>query len=149
MQIYEAVAYAMRYWFVLVILAILLCVIVVSIVEYRDRKKVMANAESHIGYMDVVYTAANNLEEGDRFALAKSNIIGSSASCNIVINDRDVMKKHVKINSKEDGVYVEVYAPNNTQLNGRAVKNEEPVFSGDILLMGNTALMLHIKEEEA
>lgn len=149
MQIYEAVAYAMRYWFVLVILAILFCVIVISIVEYRDRKRIMANAESFVGYMDVLQTSANNLEEGDRFALAKSNIIGSAASCNIIINEKGVMRKHVRIDAGDDGVFIEVYAPNNTQLNGRPVKNTAPVASGDVLLIGSTALMLHIKEEDA
>jgi hypothetical protein len=148
MQIYEAVAYAMRYWFVLVILAILFCVIVISIVEYRDRKKVMANAESFVGYVDVLNTSANNLEEGDRFALAKSNIIGSSASCNIIINEKGIMKKHMRIDLKDEGVFLEVYAPNNTQLNGRPVKNATRVASGDMLLIGSTSLMVHLKEDE-
>lgn len=147
MELYQAVAYAMRYWFVFVILAILLCVIIVSIAEYRDRKKVMANAQSYIGYLDVVYTSADNLMEGDRFALAESNVIGSSCGCNIVINDAGVQKKHLKIYSKKGGVVVDIYTPGSAQLNGRAVKHEEPVFSGDILLIGETALKVHLKGE--
>ncbi len=147
MEIYEAVAFAMRYWFVFAVIAILFCVIIVSIAEYVDKKRIMAYAGAYLGYLEVIYTEEESeLEQGDRFALARQNLIGSAAGCDIIINDRDIMRKHAKIFIRHGEVMLEVNAPANTQLNGRPVKHDVSVKSGDVLLIGETALMVHLKE---
>ena len=145
MEIYEAVAYALRYWFVFVIIAILICVIIVSIVEYRDKKRIMAYAGTYIGYLDVVYSSGNDLNEGDRFTLAADNIIGCGNNCNIVINETGVMKKHARLFAKDNDVWLQAAVPGNTQVNGRPVKDVQDMRTGDIILIGDTALMVHLK----
>lgn len=146
MEIYEAVAFALRYWFVFVIIAILICVIIVSVTEYRDKKRIMQYAGTYIGYMEVIYSKGSGAEIGDRFTLAADNDIGSGSHCNIVINEEGVMKKHVRIFVQGKDVVLRALDSNNTQLNGHPVKDGQLIHTGDIILVGDTALMVHLKE---
>lgn len=146
MEIYEAVAFALRYWFVFVVIAILICVIIVSIAEYRDKKRIMHYAGTYIGYLEVVYSKGSDAEIGDRFTLAAENELGSGSHCNIVIKEEGVMKKHAKIFMQGKNVVLKAMDLNNTQLNGRPVREEQFIRNGDIVLVGDTALMVHLKE---
>jgi len=146
MEIYEAVAFALRYWFIFVVIAILVCVIIVSVAEYRDKKRIMYYAGTYIGYLEVVFSKGGDTQTGDRFTLALENEIGSSSQCNIVIKEEGVMKKHAKIYAQGKDVILKAVDSGITQLNGRPVKEEISIRPGDIILIGDTALMVHLKE---
>ena len=53
-SVYEAIAFAMRYWFILVIAIILIAVIVISVREYKARKSVMSRMAEFAGFLEIV-----------------------------------------------------------------------------------------------
>jgi predicted component of type VI protein secretion system len=105
----------------------------------------MAYAGTYIGYLDVVYSSGNDVEQGDRFTLAAENTIGCGSNSNIVIDGTGVMKKHARIFARDDDIWLQSVVPGNTQVNGRSVKDMQSLRTGDIVLVGDTAFMVHLK----
>ena len=73
--LYDAVAFGMRYWFLLLIALMLFTLIGISISEYRQRKSVMGIVGQYVGYIEV--TGGDEESIGMRIGLTAENIIGS------------------------------------------------------------------------
>ena len=100
-EIYQTVAFGMRYWFILIIGLMLLTLILVSRSEYRERKAVMGEVGQYIGYLEIIGGADDVL--GERIGIMKENLVGNSRSADIVIADPSVHKNHAMINRKRGG----------------------------------------------
>ena len=71
------------------------------------------------------------------------NSIGRSRSCDIVLRDQTASRSHAVLLRRESGWFVcDTNSKAGTFVNGRKVKDRVPVFPGDVIVMGSTALQL-------
>lgn len=145
--IYEAAALAMRYWFMVVAVIILLGMTGISIKEYKDKRYVLNVAQSSIGYLSVISGPRDVI--GENIPLMEQNVLGRSRRCDIVIADRSVDKEHVQIKKALSGaVYLERLSSGDVTVGGRSIKNRERIYSMDIVCLGNVVIEVHLKEDE-
>lgn len=145
--IYEAAALAMRYWFMVVAVIILLGMTGISIKEYKDKRYVLNVAQSSIGYLSVISGPKDVI--GENIPLMEQNVLGRSRRCDIVIADRSVDKEHVQIKKALSGaVYLERLSSGYVTVGGRSIKNRERIYSMDIVCLGNVVTEVHLKEDE-
>lgn len=90
-------------------------------------------------------TATKGSLMGKTFALAeKSLYIGSDPSCDIVINNRAVSKRHAKIHRKEgDTVIEDLSKAIGLYVNGQRVRNQ-PLKPGDMIQIATDEFMVHL-----
>lgn len=145
--IYEAAALAMRYWFMVVAVIILLGVTGISIKEYRDKRYVMNVAQSSIGYLSVISGPEDVI--GENIPLMEQNMLGRSKRCNILFADRSVDKEHAQIHKALSGaVYLERIGSGYVTVNGNSIKQRVRLYSMDIVCLGNVVTEVHLKEDE-
>ena len=71
------------------------------------------------------------------------NSIGRSKSCDIVLPDATASRDHAVLMRRESGWLVtDTGSKSGTFVNGKKVKETTPVFPGDVIAMGSTAVML-------
>lgn len=71
------------------------------------------------------------------------NSIGRSRSCDIVLRDQTASRAHAVLMRRESGWLVtDTNSKAGTFVNGKKVKRSAPVFPGDVITMGSTALTL-------
>jgi hypothetical protein len=69
-------------------------------------------------------------------------VIGRSRECDLVLDDRNVSRRHAELVRESDGfVLRDLDSTNGSSVNGRRVRNA-PVASGDTILLGSTSLTL-------
>lgn len=144
--LYDAVAYGMRYWFLLLIALMLFTLIAVSLSEYRQRKSVMGIVKQYIGYLEVVGGDEGSI--GMRIGLMEDNVIGSGKHSDILIEDKLVARTHAQLYVHEGGLYLKPLAGNRVRINGRIAVREHEVFTDDVLSFGSISCTVYLKEEE-
>ena len=71
------------------------------------------------------------------------NSIGRSKSCDVTLRDQTASRSHAVLMRRESGWFVtDTNSKSGTFVNGRKVKDRMPVFPGDVIAMGSTALQL-------
>jgi hypothetical protein len=76
---------------------------------------------------------------GARFALEQEITLGRSSTCEVVLHDRRVSRRHAQIRPKDSGFeVVDLGSRNGISLNGKRVEKTAPLASGDRLQVGST-----------
>jgi len=144
-QVYEAIAFAMRYWFIIAMIVILLAVIIVSVKEYKTRKTVITRMEEFLGYIEIVY--GNDDLIGAKYGICDENIIGSSQSADICINDDSIKKTHAMIYRKGEDLYLSVINKASVLVNGSPAEKAYTLKTGDIVSLGNIDVCIFLKRK--
>ncbi len=140
---YEAVAYAMRYWFIFVVVGILIAVIYISYKEYKEKKYVKGTMSQYFGYLEIVGGPPEFL--GDRFGVRRQNTIGSSRKSDIMLPDNTVQKNHALLYMKQEDLVLEPTAKAATQINGRRATTAHRLKTGDVVSIGDVDFAVYIK----
>ena len=71
------------------------------------------------------------------------NSIGRSRSCDVVLRDQTVSRDHAVLIRRESGWFIaDTNSRSGTFVGGKKAKERTPVFPGDIITVGSTAMML-------
>ncbi|MEF9863605.1 MAG: FHA domain-containing protein [Christensenellaceae bacterium] len=140
---YEVVAYALRYWFIFVTLAILIAVIYISYKEYKEKQFVLGEIGRYGGYLEIVGGPAEFL--GDRFGLTDENTIGSSKKSDIMIPDETILKAHALIYRQDGELFLSPLDKAATMINGRRATTAHKLKTGDTLSFGDVDMRIYIK----
>jgi len=138
---YDAIAYAMRYWFIFVVLGILIAMIVISVREVREKRQALTEIGRYIGYLEIV----GGPEEywGDRFGLREQNMIGSGGLADILIPT--IAKTHAHIYRQDEDLIFEPERGRVTKINGRRATNPHILKTGDVVTLGDVDLRVYLK----
>ena len=141
--VYEAVSYAMRYWFLLVVVGILIAVIYISVKEYREKKLLKGEISQYFGYLEII----DGPEEfvGDRFGVRNQNTIGSSKNSDIILPDETVEKNHALLYIDDDNLILTPYDMADTRINDRRATTSHMLKTGDIISIGDVDFYVYIK----
>ena len=144
--LYSALSFAMRYWFLFLILLIVIALIWVSVSEYRQRKFVMNQIGAFVGYMDII----DGPEEivGQRIGLTNDNSIGSSRRADIWIEDPSISKTHALIYARDGHMYMSPMQNSATQINGRRASKVHEIYTGDTVTLGDVTVEIYIKGDD-
>ena len=118
-----------------------------SVAEYYSRKQALRLAGLFHGYAEIMYSPEDG-RKGERFGITDVTEIGATARAGIAIYDERVAKKHARLTVERDGRAYLYPFKGLTKLNGLRITDREQVFTGDVLTIGETALILNFKEEE-
>ncbi len=140
---YEAVAYAMRYWFIFVVIGILIAVIYISYKDYREKKYVKGAMSNYFGYLEIVGGPQEFV--GDRFGVRVQNTIGSSRKSDIMLPDDTVMKNHALLYMDGEDLVLAPANRSDTQINGRRATTAHRLKTGDTLSIGDVDFAVYIK----
>lgn len=140
---YEVAAYALRYWFIAAVLAILIAVIYISYKEYQQKKYVMSEIGQFDGYAKIISGPRDFI--GDRFGLREENTIGSDNRCDIVLPDNTVERNHAVIFREGDDYYLEPSKKAPTKINGRRATNAHKLKTGDAVSFGDVEMRVYFK----
>lgn len=77
------------------------------------------------------------------------SIIGRETSCDIIIDDPLISKKHCKISLSDEGHYhiEDLDSTNSTYLNGKLLKKIAQISYGDRIIIGDTILRFFHEEK--
>jgi hypothetical protein len=142
---YDAVAYAMRYWFIFVVLVILIALIVISARQIKEKKYAMTELGKYFGYVEI--TDGPKTLIGDRFGLREDNLIGSGGNADIMITGAGLARSHAQIYMEGDVV---IFAPEKkrvAQINGRRAVNPHAIKTGDVLSLGKVEMLVYLKRK--
>ncbi len=144
-MIYEAASLAMRYWFVVVIVIVLIGAVGISVKEYRQKHFVLGVAQNSIGYLSILSGPDDVL--GENVQLMQENTIGRSRRVDIVLADASVSKAHSQIYVDEYGdVCINRLGDGEVTINGEPLEDTALIFTDDIVCFGNVVSEVHIKE---
>lgn len=138
-QLYAALAGITKYWYLLLTALILLFMIIVSIREYRQKKRIKKAVGRFIGYLELK-------SDGTRIGITADNLIGSGNRADIIIESPYVAKSHALI-YYHDGRLLLRPLSGETKINSRKAIREHEIFTGDVITMGDAAFDVYIKGE--
>jgi len=142
--LYDTMAFAMRYWFILIIALMLLTLVLVSRREYRERRAVMGEVSRYIGYLEITGGADDVL--GERIGIMAENRVGSSHNCDIIISDPSVRKTHALIVKRGGEVLLVPMHNGDTRINNRRATRAHAIFTGDLVQFGDISARVFLKE---
>ncbi len=137
-QTYTIFAGITKYWYLLLIALMLFSMIVVSISEYSQKKRIKKAVGRLVGYLEVVGS-------GTRIGLEADNLIGSGSRSDIIIESPNVAKSHAMIYYHDDRLMLRPIA-GETKINSRKAIRVHEIFTGDSVSMGDVVFNVHIKE---
>ena len=140
---YEAVSGAMRYWFLLIVAGILIALIRISYMEYKEKKYVKDTIGKFLGYLEIIGGPDDFL--GDRFGIRDFNAIGSSRNADIIIPDDSVHKTHAHIFWEKDEIMIRPKNKSGTMINGRKAIGKHRIRTGDVISIGIVDFYVYIK----
>ena len=143
-DVYEAVAFGMRYWFLFVIGVMLITLIAVSVSDIRQRKNVMGEVGQYIGYLEIIGGADDVL--GERIGIMKENSLGNSRMADICISHPSVKKNHALLYLKDGHLILTPLDNSATQINGRRATRPHEVVTGDTVRFGDIEAYVYVKE---
>ncbi len=143
-SMYELVAYAMRFWFILVVVGILIAVIYISYKEYKEKKFVKSTIGQYQGYVEIVGGPKEFI--GDRFGIRESNSIGSSRKSHIMLPDSTVLPTHALLYMEEGELVLSPMAKSDTRINSRIATQKHRLKTGDIFSIGDVDFYVYIKK---
>jgi len=89
---------------------------------------------------------ASSRKEYD-FTIEDSMVVGRGSNCDLDTGDRYVSSRHCRFALINGQLYLEdLHSKNGTYLNGYSIYGSKHVYDGDILVLGNTKYLLHIKQ---
>ena len=137
-QSYAALASVTQYWYLILIALIFLSLVLVSVSEYRQKKKIRKEVGRFVGYLE---------QKGsqDRIGLTEENILGSGSRCDIIIDSPYVRKTHAVIYYR-DGMLILRPVSGDTKINGRRAIREHEIFTGDSIETGDVSFKVYKKE---
>jgi len=141
--LYDVFAFGLRYWFLLLIILIFVALVWVSVSEYKQRKYVMNEIGTYVGYMEIVDGPEEIL--GQRIGLMNDNSIGRSKRSDISINDRSVQKTHALIYLRGGHMFLSPMQNSATQINGRRATRVHEIYTGDTVTFGDITGTVYIK----
>lgn len=142
-SVYEAVAYAMRYWFVFATCVILIAVIFASVSEYRQRKSILEEVDSFVGYLEI--EAGPEDLVGNRLAIRAENTLGRIPKCDICLDDHSIAKSHALLYKAGGDLIISSLGKAETLVNGRLIEGKQVLRTGDIITLGSIELKVFIK----
>ncbi|MEI6100706.1 MAG: FHA domain-containing protein [Eubacteriales bacterium] len=142
-SVYEAVAYAMRYWFVFATCVILIAVIYTSVSEYRQRKNILDEVDSIVGYLEI--SAGPEDWIGNRVGIRAENTLGRLAKSDICLDDYSIAKSHALLYKKGDDLVISPLGKAETSVNGRLIAGVQVLRTGDTIEIGDIQLKVFIK----
>ena len=85
---------------------------------------------------------------GQRWVIIDSLVIGREVSCDIVIPDRRVSRRHARFVIKPDGVHVEdMRSKNGTHYNGQSIKEPILLKDGDIVQIALAQQFIYVSAD--
>lgn len=141
--VYEAISYAMRYWFIAVVLGTLIAMIYISYKEYREKKSVRSELDQYVGYLEIVGGPEQFI--GDRFGIRPRNWIGRSKRDDIVLPDASVEQSHAQLYMDGDRLILEPGARGSTKINGRRAVRRHALKTGDVFSIGDVDFAVYIR----
>jgi len=143
---YGALSFAMRYWFLFLILLIVIALIWISISEYKQRKYVMNQIGAYVGHLDIVDGPDEII--GQRIGFTTEDTIGSSRRSDIWIEHPTINKTHALIYAKDGHLYISPMQNSATKINGRRATKAHEIYSGDTISLGEITAEVHIKGDD-
>lgn len=145
--VYEALAYAMRYWFIAVAVGILIAMVVASYREYKETRQVRSELSRFQGYLEIV--GGPEAFIGDRFGIREdSNAIGSSPDCEIVLPDDTIEPIHAFLYMDNGNLILEPRGPGgSTKINGRLAVRRHALKTGDVVSVGDVSFAVYIRRK--
>lgn len=145
--VYEALAYAMRYWFIAVAVGILIAMTVASYREYKEKKQVRSELSQFCGYLEIVDGPEEFLH--DRFGIrAEMNTIGRSPDEDIVLPDATVAPVHAFLYMENDELILEPHGRGGeTKINGRLALRRHKLKTGDVVSVGDVSFAVYIRRK--
>jgi hypothetical protein len=129
-------AFCMRYVLTLLMALVLLRILFIAASQWRRVRRSADFAAPRIGKL----TDA----EGREYGLDHDNILGRSRRCDIVIPDPTVAGVHAQIYQRRKTVYLQPLARDRVYLNGEPVSRRAKLRSGDVVGMGDAALIVSL-----
>ena len=143
--VYEAVAFGMRYWFIIAIAVILVAVILISVKEYRTRKEAFTRVNAFSGYLEIVAGPDDLI--GEKFGICEENLIGSAENSDIRVDDESVRHVHASLYIENGSVFLNPLDESDTYINGRQIFTAEVLRTGDLVGVGDIDMCLHLKRK--
>ena len=138
-QAYSALAGITKYWYLLLTALMLLSLCAVSVSEYRQRKRIKAEAGRFIGYLELI-------SDGTRLGLTHENLIGSGSRADIIIDAPNVARSHALITFRDSRLLLRPIS-GETKINGRKAIREHEIFTGDRIELGGVGFNVVLREE--
>lgn len=144
---YETLSFAMRYWFLIVVIAILVALIYVSYKQYTEKKTVKDTLGQYDGYLEIIRGPAEFL--GDKFGIrgGADNLIGSSPDADIIIPDESVAAEHAYLYQGPDSLVLSPTRKGKTKINGRRATRDHQLKTGDVITIGDIDFTLRLKRK--
>lgn len=142
--IYEAFAYAMRYWFIAVAIGILIAMIRISYKEYKSKKQVRTELSRYIGYAEIVGGPDEFI--GDKFGLGQVTTIGRSRRADIVLPDETVAGLHCELTFDTRDLIVQPLDGAEIRINRRRAVRPHAIKTGDVISVGDVDLAVYIRK---
>lgn len=141
--VFEALSYAMRYWFIAIAVGVLIAMIRISYKEYKDKKSVRSELSQYIGFLEIVGGPESFI--GDRFGIREISVIGRSTHDDIVLPDPTVEPSHARLYFMDGNLVLEPGRRGDTTINGRRAINRHALKTGDVLGIGDVDFQVHIR----
>ena len=141
---YEAIAFVMKYWFIIVIGIMLFSMAAVSLSEYRQRKNIIGEVTQHKGYIEIMDD--NPDIDGTRIGIMEENLVGSSRSADIYITHPSIQKNHARMTMRDGKLFLTPLNNSEVKINGRRAAKTHRIFTGDVVTFGELDVYVYIKE---
>ncbi len=151
---YEILALTARYWFVFLIGYILYRTVENSYMEYQYDRSLKqeqgASRKRYLGFLKIISVADKRDEIlGQKFFIARENVIGRSRSSDLVISHPTISNTHAEIYQKRGNLYIQdLQSKNGTFLNDKRLKRRQALKTGDILQLGGVRLSVTLNEQK-
>lgn len=144
---YETLSFAMRYWFLALVIAILIALIYVSYKQYTERKLVKTTLDRFSGYLEIIRGPEEFL--GDKFGIRgdADNLIGSAEDADIMLPDESVAPEHAYLYQGPDSLVLSPTRQGSTKINGRRTTRDHQLRTGDIISIGDIDFALRLKRK--
>ncbi|MGI6153874.1 MAG: FHA domain-containing protein [Christensenellaceae bacterium] len=142
---FEAASFAMRYWFIFVVVGILIAMIYISYKEIREKRQVLSEMGRYSGYLEIV--GGPKAYIGDRFGIADENTIGSARNMDISIPEKGILKKHALLYKQGEEIVLQPMEKAQTKINDRRAVSAHALKTGDIITFGNVDMRVYIKRK--
>ncbi|HBU12540.1 MAG TPA: hypothetical protein DEB31_07380 [Clostridiales bacterium] len=141
--IYEVAAYALRYWFIFVIVGILIAAIYISYKQYHEKKYVKGAMSRFFGYLEIVGGPEEFI--GDRFGVREQNTIGSAQHTDITLPDPSVLGLHAQLSYEQGDLVLSPQPKSDTKINGRRAAQSHKLKTGDVISIGDVDFYVYIR----
>lgn len=141
--VFEALSYAMRYWFIAIAVGVLIAMIRISYKEYKNKKSVKNELSQYVGYLQIIGGPEEFID--DRFGIREITVIGRSTHDDIVLADPTVEPSHAKLYFMNGNLVLQPGQRGYTTINGRRAAGRHALKTGDVIGIGDVEFAVHIR----